>query len=143
MGTFVWWFIRSSEGEFASISHRKFDDFFRGALAVPAHDGFVRVVLVAGETEDRRAIGVRTFEFTKWRVDDRGLHDGDEALADAGRYMSRLHEHESSAREAGVLSATARIEKKRYLERSRWNPTERDAEALRAAINRRAKGEIV
>lgn len=65
------------------------------------------------------------------------------AADDAARYMSRLHEYESRAREAGVLSASARIEKKRYLERTRWNPTRHDSDGLRDAINRKGKREII
>lgn len=38
-------------------------------------DGFVRVALVAGETEDRRAVSVRTLELTKRPVDGNGAHD--------------------------------------------------------------------
>jgi hypothetical protein len=142
MGTFVWCFVRRAEGEFAPLSQMKFDDFFRAKLGIKAADGFVRTVLVAGPTEDRRALGVRTIEFTKWPVDEHGFH-GDASLVGAVRYMSRLYELETEAREAGVLSASARIEKKRYLERSRWIPTQRDSRALRDVINRKAKREIV
>lgn len=143
MGTFVWWFVRRAEGEFARLSQKKFDDFFHGRLRIQAEDGFVRIVLVAGSMEYRRALQVRTLEFTKWPVDESGFHDGNASLLGTTRYMSQLHELENRAREAGVLSASARIEKKRYRERSRWNPTPRDSRALREAINRKAKREIV
>jgi hypothetical protein len=143
MGTFVWWFVREAEGQFSPLTQKKLNDFYDGQYRIKASDGFVRVVLVAGETEDRRALSVRTLEFTKWPVDENGAHDGRESLMDAGRYVSRVMDHEHQARQAGVLSASARIEKKQYLERTRWKPTLRDSRALREAINRKAKREII
>lgn len=125
------------------ISQKKFDNFLHGRLGIRAKDGFVRAVLVAGETRDRRPLGVRTLEFTKWWVNETGIHNADQPLLDAARYMSQLHEYESRAREAGVLSASAQIEKKRYLDRTRWNPTQHDSDGLRDAINRKSKREII
>ncbi len=76
-------------------------------------------------------------------MNESGIHNADQPLLDAALYMSQLHEYESRAREAGVLSAAARIEKKRYLERTRWNPTQRDSDGLCDAINRKSKREII
>ena len=126
-----------------AVSQKEFDNFLHGRLGIRSADGFVRAVLVAGETRDRRPLGVRTLEFTKWWVNERGIHNADESLIDAARYMSQLREYESRAREAGVLFASARIQKKRYLERTRWNPTQRDSDGLRDAINRKSKREII
>ncbi len=77
MGTFIWWFVREAEGQFSPLSQKKLNDFYDGQFRLKASDGFVRVVLVAGETEARGALSVRT--------SPRGVH---RARAAAGHIAS-------------------------------------------------------
>lgn len=142
MSAYVWWFLREGEGRFRPLSHKKWRDFFTGRYGIKPDDGFVRIVLVGVEMENRRARALTTLEFTKWAVDENGFHDGYKSTMEACRALARATYYEHQAREAGVLSAAARIERKRILEKTLWKPRWRDAEALREAINRKASSHI-
>lgn len=87
MGTFLWWFVREAEGQIRPLSVRKADD---GKLAIPSADNVVRLALVAGPTEDRRALAVRTLELTKHEVDARGIHDRWPSMRQAMEYAFAL-----------------------------------------------------
>ncbi|MBI5068687.1 MAG: hypothetical protein HZB56_10645 [Deltaproteobacteria bacterium] len=144
MGTFVWWFLREAEGQISPLSVRKADEFLHGKLAIPSADGVVRLALVMGPTEDRRALAVRTLELTKYKVDARGFHDSWPAMVEAMEHMSVLDGlAEQPDRGHNVIPAEKKFQMARYRAKAYWKPTPADTAALKAAINTKAKCRIV
>lgn len=145
MGTFVWWFVREADGQVRSLSARKADEFLDGKLAIPSADNVVRLVLVAGPTEDRRALGVRTIELTKHEVDGRGIHDRWPRMVQAMEHMSALYDlaGDPPVRAENVVPAEEKFQMARYRAKARWKPTPADWAALKAAINTKAKHRIL
>ncbi len=144
MGTFVWWFLREAEGQFSPLSVKKADEFLDGKLALPSPDGVVRLALVVGPTEDRRALAVRTLQLTKHTVDARGLHDRWPSMREAMEHMNVLAEL-SEPQDSGhnVIPAEKKFQMARYRAKAYWKPTPADTAALKAAINRKARRVIV
>lgn len=145
MGTFVWWFLREADGEVKSLSMRKAEEFLDGKLAIPSRDSKVRLVLVAGPTEDRHALGVRTLEFTKHMVDARGIHDRWPSMVQAMEHLSKFNLLAGEPPERGdnVIPAEQKFQMARYKAKARWKPTPADWAALKTAINSKAKHRIV
>ena len=145
MGTFVWWFVREAEGQVRPLSVKKADEFLDGKLAIPSPDLLVRLVLVAGPTEDRRALGVRTIEMTKHEVDARGIHDRWPRMVQAMEHMSALHDLGSApaVRSGNVIPAEEKFQMARYRAKANWKATPADWAALRSAINKKAGHEIL
>jgi hypothetical protein len=145
MGTFVWWFVREADGEVKSLSMRKADEFLDGKLAIPSRDNEVRLVLVAGPTEDRRALGVQTLQFTKHPVDARGIHDRWPSMVQAMEHLGafNLLAGEPPDRGENVIPAEQKFQTARYMAKARSKPTPADWAALKTAINSKAKHRIV
>ncbi len=144
MGTFVWWFLREAEGQISPLSVRKANEFLDGKLAIPSADGVVRLALVAGPTEERRALAVRTLQLTKHKVDSRGLHDRWPSMREAMEHMSVLDRpSELSDRGRNVIAAEVKFQVARYRAKAYWKATPADWTALKAAINAKAKQNIV
>ncbi len=123
---------------------KKADEFLDGKLALPRADGVVQLALVVGQTEGRRALAVRTLELTKHNVNARGFHDHWPSMRAVAEHMSALELlSEPPDRGDNVIAAERKFQMARYRAKGSWKPTPADRAVLKAAINAKAKHEII
>ena len=146
MGFAIWFFVRNGEGDFRPTALRTMEDFFHGRRGLPeaSAGGFIEFAEVHVGLSGRRAKEVFRVGNFKYRVDARGMMDQAEwhrrmrlASEMAGGRLPELD------RSAGVLNASHKFAAREFDHIGRWKPSESDVAALRSAVNRRAKRELL
>jgi hypothetical protein len=146
MGATVWFFIRRGEGEFRAATLRAMDDFFDGRHAFPeaAAQAYIEYAELHVELTDRRPTDVYRVGFFKYRVDARGrIHGGEHRQrAELAGEMLDIPLPEAD-QPPEVLDGRSKFAARKFDRIGRWKPSERDLDALRSAVNKRARRDLL
>ena len=140
-----WYYLRVAPGELQPIALRKMDAFFRGRATLPAGGGApVEYVRVKVAVILRTALAIEDIACERAPVLDDGRLDEAKWVRAAGaeRVLATRGAVQRDP-EAVVIDASARFEARRQGALARWEPTQADAGALRALVNRRAGWEML
>ena len=139
MGTRVWTFLRSREGELRPVSQRAVDEFFARTGTLPADaDGFVRFAEVVVDVVERCAVEVLRVGFHQHKALKNGKLDRKyfKAVVDAAPDLIAWLGIVKPP--PGVVDASHRFEKRRLEHLNTWTPTEVELEMLRYLVNGKA-----
>jgi hypothetical protein len=145
MGVTLWLFLRPRPGELQPLAVSAFDAFMSKGGKLPVDvDGFVRYAQVVVEMLARRATDVLSVGYFQFRALKNGTMDQKHfrdilTLAPEAAFGTLG----SPQRPKEVVSAEHRFAKRRLEHLSHWKPTRGDQVALREAINRRARAQLL
>jgi hypothetical protein len=139
-----WYYLRPAPGELLPVPLRTMEAFFRGRARLPADGGgAVHYVRVRVAVVRRTALAIEDIACQRVPVRDDGRLDEEQWLRRAGAEIV-LAARRTRAPSPGVLvDARDRFEARRQDALLRWQPTQEDAAALRALVNRRAGWEVL
>lgn len=136
----VWLYRRTAPGEFVAIPIKTWDRWTYGKQALPpSDDGFVWYVTLTVSMLSRKVIEVGAFNFSKARVNSRGLHTEKMRRDDMALALNSAWPLDRTEASDAVVDAANRF----ALRRLRWKPTAADLRALHDIVNRRAGWQVV
>ena len=145
----LWFFQRTGPGEIKRIPLPTMQRFLVGERNLPADgDGFVRCIGVSVELHQRRPSTVGRVWFSKIRVDGEGRIDPHHRprmvkLAREGTGPGPSHGGPSRGQgpqaEGAIIPALHRFAERHLSHLVEWRPEQIDVDALRMAVNNRAK----
>ncbi|MBI5486446.1 MAG: hypothetical protein HY905_03855 [Deltaproteobacteria bacterium] len=146
MGFTIWFFIRHAEADIRPVALQAMEDFFHGRRAFPEAStrGYLEFAEVQVGLSGRRATQVYRVGYFKYKVDSRGMVDPDEQ-----HRRMRLASEMAAGRlpppfgSPDILDARDKFAARAYDHMGRWRPAEGDVAALRDAVNRRARRELL
>ncbi|GAC1538329.1 MAG: hypothetical protein NVS2B9_04870 [Myxococcales bacterium] len=132
----LWFFQRKGPGEIQRIALPSMQRFLAGEQKLPADgDGFVRCIGVSVELHRRKPSTVGRVWFSKIRVDEEGRIDPHHRPE-----LVRVAKNGSAPGfEGPLIPAHHRFAERRLSHLIEWRPEQVDVDALRAAVNLRAK----
>jgi hypothetical protein len=132
----LWFFQRKGPGNIQRIALPSMQRFLVGERKLPADgDGFVRCIGVSVELHRRKPSTVGRVWFSKIRVDEEGRIDPNHRPE-----LLRLAKAGGGTDSAGpLIPAHHRFAERRLSHSIEWRPEQADVDALRAAVNQRAK----
>lgn len=132
----LWFFQRTKPGEIKRIPLPSMQQFLVGERNLPADgDGFVRCIGVSVEMSRRKPSTVGRVWFSKIRV-------GPDGRVDPHHKPQLVQMARGGARASGegaLIPAHHRFAERRLSHLVEWRPEQIDVDALRAAVNQRAK----
>lgn len=142
MGRFFWSFHRVADGVISMLPVARLEAWLRGEVPLGAIDGYVYTALVAGPCIDRRPVEIDFVELSRHPVTANGKrserhrrHEMREVFAEMDPPPLPL--------DANLLDARQKFLGARNRARWSWTPTKADSEALRAAINKKARCPLI
>jgi hypothetical protein len=132
----LWFFQRRGPGDIQRIALPSMQRFLVGERKLPADgDGFVRCIGVSIELHRRKPSAVGRVWFSKIRVDAEGLIDPHHRPE-----LLRLAQNGGAPDSGGpLIPAHHRFAERRLAHLIEWRPEQADVDALRTAVNQRAK----
>jgi hypothetical protein len=136
----LWFFQRKGPGNIQRIALPSMQRFLVGERTLSADgDGFVRCIGVSVVLHRRKPSTVGRVWFSKIRVDEAGRID-----ANHRPELVRLAKaYAASDSEGPLIPAHHRFAERRLLHSIEWRPEQVDVDALRAAVNQRAKKSLL
>jgi hypothetical protein len=132
----LWFFQRTRPGEIKRIPLPSMQRFLVGESNLPDDgDGFVRCIGVSVELHRRKPSMVGRVWFSKIRVDAEGRIDPHHKP----QLMQLAREGGRASAEGAIIPAHHRFAERRLSHLVEWRPEQVDVDALRAAVNHRAK----
>ncbi len=124
-----------------SVPVTRFEAWRRGNAALPHLRGQVFIILVAGPCYDRRPAAVDFIQLSRYAVTAEGTRSRGHISKELRGIWDGIDTtpipHEN------VLDGRERFLAARNRAKWEWKPTDMDADAIRAAVNHKAKGHIL
>lgn len=143
MGRFLWVFHRLEEGAVVPLPVARYEAWHRGEGALRQLDGHVYTVLVAGPCVDRRPVEVDHLQLSRHTV----LADGTRSREQIDRELREALNcaFPTPLPEGGdnLLDGRDKFVRARNRAKWSWKPIPADVEAIRAAINKKARRKLI
>ena len=137
----LWFFQRTGPGEIKRIPLPAMQRFLVGERSLPGDgDGFVRCIGVSVELHGRKPSTVGRVWFSKIRVDGKGCIDPDHRP----RILHLARDGTPAPLSGGaIIPAHHRFAERHLSHLVEWRPEQIDVDALRSAVNTRAKRSLL